>query len=372
VGETRLRDRKADADLVAAACTGDKGAFVELLTRHRTAAVALAGRMVGAEVASDAVQEATVLAMVSLERLRTPDRFGAWLCGITLNVARRWIREVRRLPPCVPDCGGAPTGPEELAEEHEMNRRVQAAVSTLAEGQRQAVLLFYWQGLSHAEVAAELDISIGAVKARLHQARNALRPRLAAVIETEEVAVMSVAPSPQWVDASIAGVRRAASEDPIRRVHVVLVEAGDTNQSLPIYVGAAEAIALAVNLEAVEMPRPMTYQFAANLLTATGTNVTDVRITRLVEDTFYAVVIVDGPGGPREVDARPSDGLNLAVVTGAPIRVDRSLLEDQAAIGRTEWQDYPTSTSAIVAEARERHEATLAMFRRQREEGSTG
>jgi RNA polymerase sigma factor (sigma-70 family) len=308
--------------------------------------------------------------MVSLDRLRTPERFGAWLGGITLNVARRWIRELRQLPPHIPDPNTAPKGPEELAEEAEMNRRVEAAVGALAEGQRTAVLLFYWQGLSHAEVASELDISVGAVKARLHQARSTLRPKLAAVIEPEEVALMSSPPPAQWVDASIAEVRRATSDDPVGRVHVVLVEATGTNRRLPIYIGAAEAIALAVNLEAVEMPRPMTYQFAASLLGATGAQVKEVRITRLVEDTFYAVVLVDGPAGPSEIDARPSDGLNLAAVTRAPIRVDQALFDDPAAVERTEWQDFSTGTSDIVAEARQRHEATMAMFRRQQEGGS--
>jgi bifunctional DNase/RNase len=114
----------------------------------------------------------------------------------------------------------------------------------------------------------------------------------------------------------------------------------------------------------------MTYQFAASLLGATGAKVHEVRITRLVNDTFYAVVIVDGPAGPSEIDARPSDGLNLAAVTGAPIRVDQALFDDPAAIERTEWQDYPTGTSDIVGEARQRHEATMAMFRRQQEGGS--
>jgi DNA-directed RNA polymerase specialized sigma24 family protein len=49
------------------------------------------------DLAGDAVQEAVVVALVSLPRLRSPERFGSWLCGITLNVARRWLREVRAL-----------------------------------------------------------------------------------------------------------------------------------------------------------------------------------------------------------------------------------------------------------------------------------
>jgi len=68
--------------------------------------------------------------------------------------------------------------------------------------------------------------------------------------------------------------------------------------------------ALACNLEAVEMPSPMTSQLAAGLVGAAGSRVAEVRITPLAESTFYAVVIVEGPAGRADVDARPSDALN--------------------------------------------------------------
>lgn len=82
-----------------AARGGDREAFAELVTRHRATALALSGRLLGsADLAGDAVQEATVVAMLGLDRLRSGDRFGAWLCGIALNVARRWLRELRTAP----------------------------------------------------------------------------------------------------------------------------------------------------------------------------------------------------------------------------------------------------------------------------------
>ena len=66
---------------------------------------------------------------------------------------------------------------------------------------------------------------------------------------------------------------------------------------------------------------------------------------------FYAVVVVDGPGGQREVDARPSDAINLALVAGAPILADGTLLDDPRASRRDEWQDLPSGTAALAAEA---------------------
>ena len=77
-----------DARLVEAALGGDKDAFAALVTRHWAMAVALAARVLGTpDLARDAAQEAAVAALVSLDRLRASARFGAWFCGITLNVA---------------------------------------------------------------------------------------------------------------------------------------------------------------------------------------------------------------------------------------------------------------------------------------------
>ena len=77
---------------------------------------------------------------------------------------------------------------------------------------------------------------------------------------------------------------------------------------------------------------------------------------RLVEaalggEVFYAVVVVDGPAGQREIDVRPSDAVNLALVTGAPILADGALLDDPRTGRRKEWQDLPSGTAALAAEA---------------------
>jgi RNA polymerase sigma-70 factor (ECF subfamily) len=113
--------------------------------------------------------------MTDLDRLRSPDRFGAWFCGIALNVSRRWLRQLRsEVPGLLPDSASLSPGPAEAAEIADLAALVRGAVTALPNGQRHAVLLFYLQGLSHREVAGELGISVGAVKARLHQGRAAL------------------------------------------------------------------------------------------------------------------------------------------------------------------------------------------------------
>jgi RNA polymerase sigma factor (sigma-70 family) len=355
------QDRRArDADLVRAALLGAKEPFAELVRRHQRTATLLAARVLGSDdLARDAVQEAAVAAMTGLDRLRSPDRFGPWFCGIALNVARRWLRQLRsEKPGAGPDqaCPGA--GPDELAELADLAARVRVAVAGLADGQREAVLLFYLQGLSHREVAAELGVSVGAVKSRLHQARAALAPRLAPLMDIEEGTTMPATTDAQeWIDVSVAEIRREEG-DPETRKHIMVLESAD-GQRLPIWVGPFQATALALTLEAVEMPRPLTYQMAAGLLAAAGAQAAETRITRLDNGgTFYAVVIVDGPAGRREVDARPSDAVTLATMVNAPIRVDARLFAEADATECPDpgWQSFPNAAAELAADVERRME----------------
>jgi hypothetical protein len=344
--------------------------------------VALAARVLGTpDLARDAAQEAAVAALVGLDRLRAPARFGAWFCGITLNVARGWVRQLRAERPAArgqePDPPSPEPGPDERAELADLAATVRAAVAQLADGQRDAVLLFYLQGLTHREVAAELAISVGAVKARLHQARAALTPALVPlasgpahvgaptltsdpartsdpavpVTRSKEPVMTTTAGGPAWAEVSVTDIRSSDDSNPMNRTHVMVLVERDGPRRLPIWVGPVEATVLALSLQAVEMPRPMTYQMTAGLLEASGSRVSEVRITRLAGEVFYAVVVVDGPAGQREVDARPSDAVNLALVAGAPILADGALLDDPRASRRDEWQDLPSGTAALAAEA---------------------
>lgn len=346
--EGRAQVPLADAELVSAARAGDKHAFAELVRRHRPLALRLAARMLmDHDLASDAVQDAVLRAYLSLDWLRSPERFAPWLCGITLNVSRRWLRELWEVVP-VGTPGDATTapGPDEQYERTEVAELVHGAVSRLAPGQRDAILLFCWQGLRYIEVATELGISVGAVKARLHQARVRLGRTLPTDLTKPEVSAMSQQDSTSWVDASVSEVRRGEGPDPTRRPHIVLLKEHGGNRTVPIWIGPAEATSLALNLETVEMPRPMTYQLASSLLAAAGSRVSEVRITRLAEGTFYAVVIVTSPEGSGEVDARPSDALNLAIVANAPIKVEARLLDEPKAADRPDWRDYRTGSAA--------------------------
>jgi RNA polymerase sigma factor (sigma-70 family) len=320
----------ADAELVRRALDGDKAALAELLDRHRHLAFSVCLRLLDRpDLAEDAVQEAAVVALVGLDKLRRPDRFGAWLAGVAANVARRWLRSAARRPagsiPVIETVDPAP-GPEQVLVDLETRRRVRAAVARLPAGQRDAATLYYLEERSGGDVAAALGITTAAAKTRLHKARAGLRRQF---VTDEEVRSVSI-------DMRVADVRREPEvADGVRRHAIVLEEAGGDRQ-LPIYVGEPEATALALHLVDAELPRPMTHVLLGRVIEALGGRVAEVAVTRLTELTFYGQVVVEGPGGRVEVDARPSDAINLAVLSGAPIRVEPAVLDACLASGHAE------------------------------------
>ncbi len=137
----------------------------------------------------------------------------------------------------------------------------------------------------------------------------------------------------ELVPVTITGVVRGTEDGPGRRerffIEVAAAADGDARR-LRIGVGDAEAAALAFSLHGTEFPRPMTYQFMASLVAAAGSAVRSVRLTAVRDGIFYAHVVLRGGA---TVDARPSDALNLAAVTGAPVFVADALLALPAGAG---------------------------------------
>ncbi len=374
-----------DADLVEAARLGDRAAFAVLVERHRSIAIGLAGGVLeNRHIVVDVVQEATVTAMVGLDRLRTPAKFGPWFAGIALNVARRWWRDARHACVASNEPRDLPVGPEELAVQADLADRIRAAVERLPRGQRDAVFAFYWKGLSHADAAAELGVSPGAVKARLHQARASLAPSLASYVarrtprsegavdratarfhHTRKESQMSQAVSPSdsrdWISVDVDEVHRSRDDDEPLDFHAVVLRECTGERRAAIYIGAAEATALAFSLETVEMPRPMTYEMTSRLVRAAGARVAEVRITHLSGRTVFAVVGVETAAGLREVDARPSDALNLALVTGVPLLVESKAFEALASCSLRDWQQYPDRARDLVSEAQERQSRAMSL-----------
>lgn len=108
---------------------------------------------------------------------------------------------------------------------------------------------------------------------------------------------------------------------------LVLGEVGG-GRRLPIIIGAFEAQAIALELEGIHTPRPMTHDLLRNLFDAIESEVTDVVINELKEGTFFAQIRYTWNGTQAELDARPSDAVALAVRVGAPIYVAESVMDE--------------------------------------------
>jgi uncharacterized protein len=131
----------------------------------------------------------------------------------------------------------------------------------------------------------------------------------------------------EFIDMRVRDVRKA-SDSPNPDAHVVLLEEPAGDRRLAIWIGREQAFWLAWRLEGADGFRPGTYELAANAIQALGGQVREVRIDRLTDKTFYATLVLDGPSGLAEVDARPSDALCLALTVGAPIRADRAMVDE--------------------------------------------
>jgi bifunctional DNase/RNase len=115
--------------------------------------------------------------------------------------------------------------------------------------------------------------------------------------------------------------------DPVTNVPIVLLRDADNQRVLPIWVGPVEANAIALQIENVAPPRPLTHDLLRNLLVELGVRLHRVVIADLKENTFYAYLDLRRGDEPVLVDARPSDALALAIRTRSPVFVESSVLE---------------------------------------------
>jgi bifunctional DNase/RNase len=116
--------------------------------------------------------------------------------------------------------------------------------------------------------------------------------------------------------------------EPVGDQRVVVLAEREGNRLLPIWIGAPEGDALALRLSGDEAARPMTFDLMAELVRTMGARIDHVSVTALREKTFYATVAVAVDGRTDDVDARPSDAINLAVRVGAAIFVEDGVLAD--------------------------------------------
>jgi bifunctional DNase/RNase len=135
----------------------------------------------------------------------------------------------------------------------------------------------------------------------------------------------SVAVDGDYLPAEIATI----GWDGLAQSPIVLVRDLSSGRVVPIWVGLAEAQSIAAALHEVEFPRPMTHDLMANLLTRLDARMEELLIHALIDNTYFALIRLRVPGSeqPLLIDTRPSDGMALALRTGAAIRMSRRIVE---------------------------------------------
>jgi bifunctional DNase/RNase len=108
---------------------------------------------------------------------------------------------------------------------------------------------------------------------------------------------------------------------------VVILKEKATDRYLPIWIGPSEADAIAVKLQSVSVPRPMTHDLLNTIVDVLGASINSIVVSDLKNDTFYAKIIINVDGEQMEVDSRPSDAIALAVRVDAPIYAEEGVLD---------------------------------------------
>jgi bifunctional DNase/RNase len=119
---------------------------------------------------------------------------------------------------------------------------------------------------------------------------------------------------------------RGLALDPLSNMPIIILRDEEDKRSLPIWVGIFEANAIALELEKISTPRPMTHDLIKNILEAVDARVLKVVVTDLKENTFFAVLHVQLGETEYTVDSRPSDAIALALRVAAPIYVDEEVV----------------------------------------------
>ena len=146
---------------------------------------------------------------------------------------------------------------------------------------------------------------------------------------------------------------RALMMDPNSGTPIIILKDVQSDTMLPIWVGAYEANAIALEIEKIAPPRPMTHDLLRNLIVELGVHVDRVVVTSLRDNTFFAVIEMHNSEGDKMVlDSRPSDAIALALRADCPIYVDMEVIkasrntmpteegeEAEMATGEEEWPD---------------------------------
>jgi bifunctional DNase/RNase len=132
---------------------------------------------------------------------------------------------------------------------------------------------------------------------------------------------------------------RGIALDPITNMPIIILKDVDERKALPIWVGIFEANAIALELEKVTTPRPMTHDLLKSVLDGLGVTVRQVIVNDLKDNTFFAVIELNSNGAVINIDSRPSDAIALALRVNAPIFVAENVVAQAKSVEISEEKE---------------------------------
>ena len=164
------------------------------------------------------------------------------------------------------------------------------------------------------------------------------------------------------LELAIDGIRVSL----MNQQRVVILRVKDTDKYLPIWIGPGEADAIALKLQNVTVPRPLTHDLLSDVIASLHAKVDRIVVSDLSDDTFFAKIVLQVNGSTMEVDSRPSDALALAVRTESPIFAEDAVVEKAAIMLDTETgkavQDEEDDDDPRTRPVTEEERAKLSAF----------
>ena len=152
---------------------------------------------------------------------------------------------------------------------------------------------------------------------------------------------------------------------PPSKGYAILLKDAIGERFLPVIVGSFEAQSIALALEDVQMPRPMTHDLFCTFLEDLSVEVSEVVISELLEGTFYSKISLVGQMGTTDIDARPSDAIAIALRVGAPIYASESVMEEASVRDVVEQPASPIAAASPEDAARQAPEKYLKRLQEQ-------
>ncbi len=144
------------------------------------------------------------------------------------------------------------------------------------------------------------------------------------------------------------------TQDPSNNMPILILKSEKDDTAIPIWIGLIEASAIAVELEGLQLPRPMTHDLLKSMLEKLGGKLQRIEVCDLKENTYYATLIIKTADSEVQIDARPSDAIALALRTGADIYVAAKVLKMSQQVDISALQDAIKDNSDPEAAKKEK------------------